>query len=124
MPAEGGRGAMGTVYKARDPVLDRVVAIKMMSEDLLIEEEMRGRFDREARSAARLQHPNIVTIFDFGELEGEGVPFIVMELLEGDSLAELMERAEPERLETGTAGDDTDARSDHAAGRRFMVRTL
>ena len=96
---ELGRGAMGTVYKARDPVLDRVVAIKMMSEDLLIEEEMRGRFDREARSAARLQHPNIVTIFDFGELEGEGVPFIVMELLEGDSLAELMERGKPERLE-------------------------
>ncbi|GEM_PF-1058696 len=96
---ELGRGAMGTVYKARDPVLDRVVAIKMMSEDLLIEEEMRGRFDREARSAAGLQHPNIVTIFDFGELEGEGVPYIVMELLEGDSLAQLMEQGKPERLE-------------------------
>ena len=74
---ELGRGAMGTVYKARDPVLHRIVAIKMMSEDLLIEEEMRGRFDREARSAAGLQHPNIVTIFDFGELEGQGVPYIV-----------------------------------------------
>ena len=96
---ELGRGAMGTVYKARDPVLHRIVAIKMMSEDLLIEEEMRGRFDREARSAAGLQHPNIVTIFDFGELEGQGVPYIVMELLEGDSLAQLMEQGEPERLE-------------------------
>ncbi len=96
--SELGRGAMGTVYKARDPVLDRVVAIKMMSEDLLIEEEMRGRFNREARSAAGLQHPNIVTIFDFGELEGEGVPYIVMELLEGDSLAQLMEQGKPERL--------------------------
>ena len=95
---ELGRGAMGTVYKARDPVLDRVVAIKMMSEDLLIEEEMRNRFDREARSAAGLQHPNIVTIFDFGELEGQGVPYIVMELLEGDSLAQLMEQGKPERL--------------------------
>ena len=95
---ELGRGAMGTVYKARDPVLDRVVAIKMMSEDLLIEEEMRGRFNREARSAAGLQHPNIVTIFDFGELEGQGVPYIVMELLEGDSLAQLMEQGKPERL--------------------------
>jgi tetratricopeptide (TPR) repeat protein len=96
---ELGRGAMGTVYKARDPVLDRLVAIKMMSEELLIEDEMRGRFNREAKSAAGLQHPNIVTIFDFGELEKEGVPYIVMELLDGVSLAELMEQAKPERLQ-------------------------
>jgi serine/threonine protein kinase/WD40 repeat protein len=96
---ELGRGAMGTVYKARDPRLDRLVAVKMMSEELLIEEEMRGRFQREAKSAANLQHPNIVTIFDFGELEGEGSPYIVMELLEGMSLAQLMEEKKPERLE-------------------------
>jgi tRNA A-37 threonylcarbamoyl transferase component Bud32 len=97
--AELGRGAMGTVYKARDPRLDRLVAVKMMSEELLIEEEMRGRFQREAKSAANLQHPNIVTIFDFGELEGEGSPYIVMELLEGTSLARLIEEKKPERLE-------------------------
>ncbi len=97
--AELGRGAMGTVYKARDPRLDRLVAVKMMSEELLIEEEMRGRFQREAKSAANLQHPNIVTIFDFGELEGEGSPYIVMELLEGTSLSQLMEEKKPERLE-------------------------
>lgn len=97
--AELGRGAMGTVYKAHDPRLDRFVALKMMSEELLIEEEMRGRFQREARSAAGLQHPNIVTIFDFGELPGEGSPYIVMELLEGTSLAQLMEEKKPERLE-------------------------
>ena len=96
---ELGRGAMGTVYKARDPVLDRLVAIKMMSEELLIEEEMRGRFNREAKSAAGLQHPNIVTIFDFGELENEGTPYIVMELLDGVSLAQMMEEGQPERLE-------------------------
>ncbi len=97
--AELGRGAMGTVYKARDPRLDRLVAVKMMSEELLIEDEMRGRFQREAKSAANLQHPNIVTIFDFGELEGEGSPYIVMELLDGTSLAQLMEEKKPERLE-------------------------
>ncbi len=97
--AELGRGAMGTVYKAHDPRLDRMVAVKMMSEELLIEEEMRGRFQREARSAAGLQHPNIVTIFDFGELPAEGSPYIVMELLEGTSLAQLMEERKPERLE-------------------------
>lgn len=97
--AELGRGAMGTVYKARDPRLDRLVAVKMMSEELVIEEEMRGRFQREARSAASLQHPNIVTIFEFGELPGEGSPYFVMELLEGTSLAQLMEHGKPERLE-------------------------
>lgn len=96
---ELGRGAMGTVYKARDPVLDRLVAIKMMSEELVIEEEMRGRFNREAKSVAKLQHPNIVTIFDFGELEDAGVPYIVMELLDGVSLAQMMEDRQPERLE-------------------------
>ncbi len=101
--AELGRGAMGTVYKARDPRLDRLVAVKMMSEELLIEEEMRGRFQREAKSAANLQHPNIVTIFDFGELEGEGSPYIVMELLEGTSLAQLMEEKKPQRLEDKVA---------------------
>ena len=96
---ELGRGAMGTVFKARDPVLDRLVAIKMMSEELVIEEEMRGRFNREAKSVAKLQHPNIVTIFDFGELEDAGVPYIVMELLDGTSLAQMMEDNQPERLE-------------------------
>ncbi|HSF20080.1 MAG TPA: serine/threonine-protein kinase [Vicinamibacteria bacterium] len=97
--SELGRGAMGTVYKARDPSLDRLVAVKMMSEELLIEKEMRARFDREARSAANLQHPNIVTVFDFGELEPDGVPYIVMELLDGVSLAQLMESHGPERLQ-------------------------
>ncbi len=96
---ELGRGAMGTVYKARDPVLDRLVAIKMMSEELLIEEEMRGRFVREAKSAAALQHPNIVTVFDFGELAQTGAQYIVMELLGGHSLAELIEDRKPERLQ-------------------------
>ena len=96
---ELGRGAMGTVYKARDPVLGRLVAIKMMSQDLVIEEEMRSRFNREAKSVAKLQHPNIVTVFDFGELENVGVPYIVMELLDGVSLAQMMEEGRPERLE-------------------------
>ena len=84
--SELGRGAMGTVYKARDPVLDREVAIKTMSEELLADQEMRERFFREAKSAAQLQHTNIVTIYELGKIEvGDGVekPFIAMELLEG-----------------------------------------
>ncbi len=95
--SELGRGAMGTVYKARDPVLDRLVALKTMSEALLVEEEMQERFYREARSAAGLQHVNIVTVFDLGEVEG--APFIAMELLDGDALSTLMCRGRPGRLD-------------------------
>ena len=83
--AELGRGGMGTVYRAHDPVLDRVVAVKVLASDLLAEPGMRERFLREARSAARLQHPNVVTVYEFGEVDG--VPFIAMEFLEGDDLA-------------------------------------
>jgi serine/threonine protein kinase len=86
---ELGRGGMGTVYKARDPVLDRVLALKTMSPSILQEPGMRDRFLREARSAARLQHPNIVIIYEFGEVDG--APFIAMEFLEGDDLADAAE---------------------------------
>ncbi|HPC82510.1 MAG TPA: serine/threonine-protein kinase [Thermoanaerobaculaceae bacterium] len=88
--SELGRGGMGTVYKARDPVLDRVLALKTMSPGILAEEGMRERFLREARSAARLQHPNIVIIYEFGEVDG--APFIAMELLEGEDLADAVEK--------------------------------
>ena len=87
--AELGRGGMGAVYKARDPILDRVVALKTMLADVLAETGMRERFLREARSAARLQHPNIVTVYEFGEVEG--APFIAMEFLEGDTLPTAIE---------------------------------
>lgn len=96
--AELGHGAMGTVYKARDPVLGRLVALKTMSEALLVEEEMRERFLREARSAAQLQHPNIVTIFDF-DPDAAGIPYIAMELLDGHSLSQLMDQERPGPLE-------------------------
>ena len=87
--AELGRGGMGTVYQARDPILDRVVALKTVHPELLAETGMRERFLREARSAARLQHPNIVTVYEFGEVEG--APFIAMEFLEGDTLPAAIE---------------------------------
>ena len=100
--SELGRGAMGTVYKARDPVLDREVAIKTMSEELLADQEMRERFFREAKSAAQLQHINIVTIYELGKIEvGDGVekPFIAMELLEGYDLGEVVDQQRLTRLE-------------------------
>jgi hypothetical protein len=88
--AELGRGGMGTVYKGHDPVLDRTVALKVLAGELLAEPGMRERFLREARSAARLQHPNVVTVFEFGEVDG--VPFIAMEFLQGDDLAAAVKR--------------------------------
>ncbi len=85
---------MGTVYRARDPILDRPVALKTIASKALEKADVRARFEREARAAARLQHPNIVTIFELGETGG--VLFIAMELLEGVDLAEAM--TPPDRL--------------------------
>ena len=62
-----GEGAMGVVYRALDPVLNRAVAIKVMSDALARDSDLRGRFLREAQSAGSLQHPNVITIYDFGE---------------------------------------------------------
>jgi serine/threonine protein kinase/tetratricopeptide (TPR) repeat protein len=79
-----GRGGMGTVYKARDSRLERDVAIKLL--DALTEGTLRVRFEREARAASALNHPNICSVYDVGEFEGH--PFLVMELLEGQTLRE------------------------------------
>jgi serine/threonine-protein kinase len=86
---EKGRGAMGAVYIARDPAMDRIVALKTIHALALSgpqAEEFRERFYREARAAGGLSHPGIVTIFDVGEQDG--VPYLVMEFIEGRTLAE------------------------------------
>src|SRR5438874_379585 len=80
-----GHGGMASVYEARDTGLDRAVAVKVLAENLAGDEELRTRFLREARLAARLSHPNVVNVFDAGEDEGR--PYIVMELVEGATLA-------------------------------------
>jgi eukaryotic-like serine/threonine-protein kinase len=82
-----GHGGMASVYRARDTALGREVALKVLAENLTGDEELRKRFLREARLAARLSHPNVVSVFDVGE-EENGQPFIVMELIEGETLAE------------------------------------
>ena len=88
-----GEGAMGVVYKARDSILDRTVAIKVMSESIAKQDDLRKRFLREAQSAGSLQHPNVVTIHDLGEVDGH--LFIAMEFIEGVDLQHLIEVTEP-----------------------------
>ena len=87
-----GRGGMGTVYVAHDPILGRMVAIKVFAGDLDMA-DARERFGREARAAAALNHPNIVTIYDFGEFESQ--PYIVMEYVAGETVASLIRRKVP-----------------------------
>jgi serine/threonine protein kinase len=91
-----GQGGMGTVYKAFDPLLTRVVAIKVISGQLDAHPEHRERFFREARAAAQLSHRNIITIHDLGE--HEGAPFLAMEYLEGRDLDRRLRDHEPMSL--------------------------
>ncbi|MGB2959739.1 MAG: protein kinase [Bacteroidota bacterium] len=90
---ELGKGGMGVVYKAYDPVMDREVAIKVILEMALEVPEIKARFYREARTAGNLSHENITIIHDVGEDEGK--PFIVMEYLPGNDLRELLETNYP-----------------------------
>src|SRR5918912_3730603 len=116
---------MGAVFRAVDPLIEREVAIKTLLPDIPAEllDEVRERLLREARSACRLNHPNIVTIFDVGE-DG-GVAYIAMELLEGRSLQQML-RAEP-RLPYAAAADIAaqvaDA-LDHAQHYRIVHRDI
>ena len=94
-----GRGGMGAVYRARDMRLDRLVAVKVVRAELLGDREARRRFHREAQIVARLQHPSVVAIFDYGNLPGGGA-FLVMELVRGEDLRRVLlreGRLEPQR---------------------------
>ena len=97
-----GRGGMAEVYRARDIRLDRIVAVKTLREDLARDQTFQARFRREAQSAASLNHPSIVAVYDTGE-DAEGpahVPYIVMEYVDGRTLRELLRddrRLLPER---------------------------
>ena len=83
---ELGRGGMATVFLARDPLIGRDVAVKVLPREFLHDPSFRGRFEREARTIAMLEHPAIVPIYDFGEQDGQ--PFLVMRFMKGGTLAD------------------------------------
>jgi serine/threonine protein kinase len=87
-----GRGGMGMVYRGLDEALEREVAVKTLKLEGSLDDESRKRFEVEAKAAARLQHPNIVTVYELGE--DRGIPFIAMELLAGSDLEVLMRSGE------------------------------
>jgi serine/threonine-protein kinase len=95
-----GAGGMGAVYRARHLSMDRPVAIKFLHQRFVEDEAARNRFQAEARAAVKLCHPNAVSVTDFGQTS-EGVVYIVMELLEGRTLREILNREAP--LETARA---------------------
>jgi len=97
-----GSGGMGEVYRARDTRLDRIVAIKVLQGHLAVSPETRQRFEREARVVSSLNHPHICTLFDVGHQDG--MDYLVMEFLEGESLADRLARGAlpiPELLQIG-----------------------
>src|ERR1700733_499919 len=104
-----GRGGMAEVYRARDIRLDRIVAVKTLREDLARDQTFQARFRREAQSAASLNHPSIVAVYDTGEdmVAGTPIPYIVMEFVDGRTLRDLLRddrRLLPERAAEITDG--------------------
>src|SRR3979409_1949738 len=86
-----GAGGMGEVYRARDTRLDRTVAIKVLPEHLSSNQQLRDRFEREAKAISSLSHPHICSLYDIGHQDG--VDFLVMEYLEGETLAHRLKNA-------------------------------
>ncbi|MBA3271124.1 MAG: serine/threonine protein kinase [Acidobacteria bacterium] len=113
-----GRGGMGAVFRARDLRLERDVAIKIVRADLVGDPDSRARFQREAQIVARLQHPAIVTVFDYGNLP-DGAAFLVMEFVRGEDLRHVLKREKtlpPARTVALVAGVAAGVDAAHRAG--------
>ena len=90
-----GTGGMGSVYKASQPAMNRMVAIKILHPKLANRKDLTSRFRREARAMSQLTHPNTVKVFMYGELEEDGSLYIVMEMLEGRNLNQTVRKEGP-----------------------------
>ncbi len=99
-----GAGGMGEVHRARDETLERDVAIKVMKPELALDPERVRRFEREARAVGRLHHPNVLTVFDVGH--HDGAPYVVTELLEGETLRKRLDRGALPLEEAAALGAD------------------
>jgi len=113
-----GQGGMGAVFRAWDVRLERDVAIKVVRSELLSDPDLRERFRRESQIVARLQHPSIVTVFDYGTLT-DGAAFLVMEFVPGEDLRQLLKRERqlaPERTADLLSGIAGGVESAHKAG--------
>ena len=100
--AQLGAGGMGEVYRARDTRLDRDVAIKVLPPHLAMDEAARARFEREAKAIAALSHPNILAVYDVGTTDG--VAYVVMELLEGETLRQRLNQSPGANCDTDSQG--------------------
>jgi serine/threonine-protein kinase len=115
-----GEGGMGAVYLASHVGLGRQVAIKFLHADLISREDVVGRFYREAQAAAAIRHKNIIEVFDVG-MSAKGEPFLVMEYLEGESLAGLLKRVGPLSLGAACAVMEPVLQALQAAHRKGIV---
>ena len=113
-----GHGGMGVVFKARQSLLNRLVALKMIRGDARIESDRLDRFRIEAEAIARLRHPNVVLIYDIGEVDGR--PYFSLELLEGGSLEERL-AGTPQPARPAAELTETLAWAVHAAHRAGVV---
>jgi len=117
-----GEGGMGVVYRAEDLLLQRQVALKFLKKELEADEDARTRFQREARAASSLNHPNICTIHDVGEFEGH--PYLVMELIEGETLKGRIARGPVPPEEVTAYGIQLADALESAHSKRFVHRDI
>jgi serine/threonine protein kinase len=107
-----GAGGMGEVYRARDTRLDRIVARKVLPDHLASHPELRQRFECEARAVSSLNHPHICTLHDIGQQDG--LDYLVMELIEGESLADRL-------IKGPLPADEPEASSNNPVERRAQL---
>jgi Tol biopolymer transport system component len=117
-----GAGGMGEVYRATDTRLHRIVAIKVLPAEVVANPARRQRFEREARTISSLTHPHICTLYDVGEQDGS--PYLVMEYLDGETLAARLQRGAIPAKEAIRIGADISAALEHAHHQRVVHRDL